>query len=69
MLQSFTSFSDLDLDQRKMTQWTNYFKEIFDYDIPAKCKTSIHVDIDQGIHKGKMKVALNEKRNMGFLFP
>ena len=29
------------------------------------------VEIDQGIHKGKMKVALNEKRKnyVGFLFP
>ena len=32
---------------------------------------SDYVDIDQGIHKGKMKVALNEKQKnyMGFLFP
>ena len=31
----------------------------------------VGVDIDQGIHKGKIKVALNEKRKnyMGFLFP
>ena len=31
----------------------------------------VYVDIDQSIHKGKMKVALNEKRKnyMGFLFP
>ena len=30
----------------------------------------IYVDIDQGIHKGKMKVALNEKRKklLGFSF-
>ena len=30
----------------------------------------VYVDIDQGIHKGKMKVALNEKRNKlhGFSF-
>ena len=30
----------------------------------------VYVDIDQGIHKGKMKVALNEKRKIlrGFSF-
>ena len=30
----------------------------------------VYVDIDQGIHKGKMKVALNEKRKKlrGFSF-
>ena len=30
----------------------------------------VYVDIDQGIHKGKMKVALNEKRKklLGFSF-
>ena len=30
----------------------------------------VHVDIDQGIHKGKMKVALNEKQKKlhGFSF-
>ena len=31
----------------------------------------VYVDIDQGIYKVKLKVALNEKRKnyMGFLFP
>ena len=32
----------------------------------------VYVNIDQGIHKGKMKVARNEKQKknyMGFLFP
>ena len=33
-------------------------------------KENPHVDIDQGIHKGKMKVAQNEKRKklLGFSF-
>ena len=32
----------------------------------------VYVNIDQGIHKGKMKVAWNEKQKknyMGFVFP
>ena len=31
----------------------------------------VYVDLDQGIHKGEMKLALNEKRKkyVGFLFP
>ena len=35
-------------------------------------KVLVYVDIDQGIHKVKLKVAQNEKRKknyMGFLFP
>ena len=32
--------------------------------------TLVYVDVDQGIYKGKIKVALNEKQKkyMGFLF-
>ena len=35
-----------------------------------QAKNDVYVDIDQGIHKGKIKVALNEKRKKmcGFSF-
>ena len=47
--------------------FVNIFKHL---DFSPLMNALVHVDIDQGIHKGKMKVALNEKQKKvrGFSF-
>ena len=54
--------------KRKPTQFFSFFIQS-NFHFPLM-NALVYVDIDQGIHKGKMKVALNEKRKKlrGFSF-